>query len=109
MPKGLVLKTNNTTERLEEISLETLQSAVGGWVQALDFSDYTMWINEEGKLIADMKPNFMATAMFINEFQVQDGIMGDVVFTGGADKNGETLPLDEEVMSLIEQLASKYA
>jgi hypothetical protein len=109
MTAGLILRTDNTTERLDETSLETLQKAVGGWVQALDFSSYTMWVNEEGKLIEGTQPNFTATAMFINEFQVQDSIMGDVVFTGGTDQNGETLPLDSEVLTLIEQLASKLA
>lgn len=108
MATGLVLKTDNTTERIE-ISLDSLQKAVGGYVQALDFSDYTMWINEEGKLISSMEPNFIATTAFINEFRYQDVIMGDVVFTGGADENGETLSLDEKTMADIEQLAKIYA
>lgn len=109
MSLALVLKADNTTERLEEISLKTLQGAVGGWVQALTFQDFTMWVNEEGKLIDGMEPNVLATSMFIDEFNYQDVILGNVVFTGGADEEGETLPLDEKVMVLIEQLASKYA
>jgi len=92
-----VKTTGEVTELdLTADSLSTLQTAVGGWVQAIDLSDtLSMWCNEEGKLIS-LPHNPYAQAMWDEVFGEQtDYLVGDVVFTGGTDDEGMTLGLDE--------------
>jgi hypothetical protein len=83
-------------ELQEEGQLEQLQGVVGGWVQAVDFTDnLTIWVNEEGKLVG-LPINPMATFLWEKYFGLTDFICGDVIFTGGTDEEGATLGLDEE-------------
>lgn len=86
-----------------EGSLKVLQNAVDGWVEAIDLSDdLTMWCNEEGKLIG-LITNRTATNIFRETFGAVDVIMGDVIFTGGTDDEGDTLGLtDAQVQQLIQ-------
>ena len=49
--EALRITTTGEIYELEDISLESLQEGVGGWVQALALDGLTMWCNEEGKLI----------------------------------------------------------
>lgn len=84
-----------------EGNLEILQSAVGGWVQAVDLSNnLTLWCNEEGKL-QGLSTNRIATTMWEEVFGRTDVIVGDVIFTGGTGDEGETLGLDEETANKI--------
>jgi len=83
---------------------ETLRSTVGGLIQAVDLDDQiTLWCNEEGKLIG-LPYNDKATQMWENTFGLTDLIMGDTVFTGGTDDEGETLPLSIEQIQKIKNL-----
>jgi len=79
-----------------ESQLKVLQEAVGGWVQAVDFTpDLTLWCNEEGKL-QGLPINPMATFLWEKYFGFTDVICGNVIFTGGTGDEGETLGLNEE-------------
>jgi hypothetical protein len=81
--------------------LENLQREVGGWVQMVELSPtITMWCNEEGKLIG-LPLNYAATRIWTKVFGYTDAIMGQVVFTGGSDDDGETLPLSKEDEQVI--------
>jgi hypothetical protein len=81
--------------------LENLQREVGGWVQAVDLTPtITMWCNEEGKMIG-LPLNYAATRIWTKVFGYTDAIMGKVVFTGGTDDEGETLPLSKEDEQVI--------
>ena len=81
---------------MESISLDALQGGVGGWVQAIDIrEDVTMWLNEEGKL-EGLPHNPIAQALWEQAFGRTDYMVGNAVFTGGTDKDGETLPLSPE-------------
>jgi hypothetical protein len=81
--------------------LENLQREVGGWVQAVELTPtITMWCNEEGKMIG-LPLNYAATRIWTKVFGYTDAIMGKVVFTGGADDEGETLPLSKEDEQVI--------
>ena len=84
-------------------SLKVLQDAVGGWVEAVDLSEtLTMWCNEEGKINGDIL-NAKANQIFRDTFGAVDVIMGDVIFTGGADDEGDTMGLtDAQVNSLLQ-------
>ena len=109
MKTALRINTDFTTEilDLEDDSLKKLQGAVGGWVQAVDLQDnLTLWCNEEGKLIG-LTPNIIGTHMFEKSFGMTDVIMGDVVFTGGTDDEGDNLGLPHAWQVQLEELATK--
>jgi len=110
MKTALRINTDFTTEilDLEVDSLEQLQGAVGGLVQAADLHDnLTLWCNEEGKLINGMQPNIIGTHMWEKSFGMTDIIMGDIVFTGGTDDEGDNLPLPYPWQLQLEELAEK--
>lgn len=89
-------------------SLQTLQTAVGGWVQAIDLSaDMTVWCNEEGKLIG-LPHNPYAQHLWDQAFGAQtDYLVGDIVLTGGTDEEGMTLGLTAEQEQTIRNMVAK--
>lgn len=109
MKTALRINTDFTTEilDLENDSLEKLQGAVGGLVQAVDLrDDLTLWCNEEGKLMG-LTPNVIGTHMWERHFGMTDMIMGDVVFTGGTDDEGDNLGLPFPWQAQLEELAER--
>ena len=110
MKTALRINTDFTTEilDLEADSLMQLQEAVGGLVQAADlYDDLTLWCNEEGKLINGMQPNVIATHLWEKSFIMSDIIMGDVVFSGGTDDEGDNLGLPFAWQVQLQELADK--
>lgn len=105
MKTALVLKADGTIETIDNTGLEALQSAVGGWVQAIDLaSDLTIWVNEEGKLIG-LPHNPTAQKLWDKTFWVgSDFIVGDVVLTGGTGEEGETLALATDTAERVREL-----
>lgn len=107
MRQALKLNVHGETQVVDleapEGALKVLQSAVDGWVQPVDLSEeMTMWVNEEGKLIG-LILNTKANAIFRETFGAVDVIMGDVIFTGGVDDEGETMGLtDAQIHSLLQ-------
>lgn len=109
MKTALRINTDFSTEilDLEAESYEQLSGAVGGLIQAVDLKeDLTLWCNEEGKLINGMEPNLIATHLWARSFGNTDVIMGNVVFTGGADSEGEDVALSPEWITELEALAT---
>lgn len=89
----------------EKTALATLQSAVGGWVQALDLSDtISLWVNEEGKM--DGLPHNPYAQVFWDEAfgAGTDFIVGDIVLTGTPDSEGYTKGLDSNTAERIRAL-----
>jgi hypothetical protein len=103
--KALVLTAEGEIKELDGISLQALQSAVGGWVQAVDLSaDLTMWLNEEGKLTG-LPHNPTAQKLWDKTFWAgSDFVVGDVVLTGGTDKEGATLPLGDDTAQRVRKI-----
>jgi hypothetical protein len=93
-PEGKVLELD-----LQENELEKLQEAVQGWIEPVSFVGFTMWVNEEGLLRDDLAPNAVAYGFYPTP------IMGNIVFTGATDENGDTLPLDEKDAKTIRKIA----
>jgi hypothetical protein len=94
------------TEMLDEITLKYLQTSVKGYVQAVSlqgaYEGYTMWVNEEGKLDDSLSLNTAATFFWSQSFGYgTDYIVGNAVFTGGTDENGNTLGLSYEEAGFI--------
>jgi len=110
MKTALRINTDFTTEilDLEDDSLKKLQDAVGGLIQAVDLhDDLTLWCNEEGKLINGMQQNVIGTHLYEKSFSVTDIIMGDIVFTGGTDDEGDNLALPTAWLVQLQELAGK--
>ena len=103
--KALVLTATGEVKELDGITLQDLQSAVGGWVQAIDLADdLTMWLNEEGKLTG-LPHNTTAQKLWDKTFWVgSDFVVGDVVLTGGTDEEGVTLPLGDDTAQRVRKI-----
>jgi hypothetical protein len=105
---GIQVKTTGEVVALDGISLDTLQTAVGGWVQAIDLDEaLTMWCNEEGKLVGLPHNPFAQFAWDKVYGANTDYLVGDVVFTGGTGDEGETLPLDDDTADQIRVMVQK--
>ena len=100
MKKVVKISTNKPMEILDldapAGSLKVLQEAVGGYVQVVDLKEnLSLWCNEEGKMLG-LPANHFATIMWEKRFGKTDVIVGNAVFTGGTDSEGETLGLTDE-------------
>ena len=86
---------------------EWCRSVVGGYFEVirLPFSGVDVWIDEEGKY-KDYKANEWATAAaFHGEAGLapHDFIMGNVVCTGGIDREGNTIGLSDEQVAWLRE------
>ncbi|NCZ57862.1 MAG: DUF3846 domain-containing protein [Actinobacteria bacterium] len=109
MKAALRVNTDFTTEVLDlsENEYEQLFEAVGGLIEAADLdADLTLWCNEEGKLIG-LTPNIIATKLWEKSFGPTDIILGDCVFTGGTDEDGETRELPHGWLVQLQELAAR--
>lgn len=101
----LKIDVEGNTEVLDldavEGSLKVLQSAVGGWVEAVDLSETaTLWCNEEGKIIG-LERNEFGTLLTRGLLQAGDYIAGDIAITGGVDDEGDTVKLMQVSLYVI--------
>ncbi len=91
---AVVVKPDGDAEVIEftdETGLKTLQTAVDGYIEAVNLDDeFVMWVNEEGLIRNDLKSNWLGAILYNEVFQIPNPIMGTVVFTGGADAEGYT-------------------
>lgn len=100
------LYTDGKIEIVPLGGLQFLQDSVGGYVQAMDLSEnLTIWMNEEGKMNS-LPFNQAATSIYIKFLGSGDFIVGTVVFTGGADEDGEVLGLDEQTIAVLKAYAA---
>lgn len=82
-------------------SLENMQKAVGGYIEAVRVTDdIVMWLNEEGKL-NDLAPNFNLNG--VGGLAI-DVVVGDVIITG-SNGEGETTSLTAEN---VEELKKRF-
>ena len=100
--KAVIIKTDGTrqlTEFKKGQSYDFLSTAVGGMIECVTLRDKVgepdMWLNENGKY-SGLDQNPTATALWVGMYDLTDVIMGDVVITGGADDEGETIGLSDE-------------
>lgn len=83
---------------ISQDSLKTLQTAVDGLIQPIDYAGFTVWVNEEGLLRNDLEQNLPMMSIY------RTPIMGNAVFTGGVDSEGETLGLPEQYETLVRDI-----
>lgn len=90
----------------EKPTLEAMQKAVGGYVEAVEVQVEGMtidiWLNEEGKLIG-LPPNPKVTRLAREAGSIwpSDYIAGTVMFTGGADRWGNTMKLSKRAVEFL--------
>ena len=102
--KALIIKADFAVEETGT-ALKELQTAVDGYIEAIDLSpDLTMWVNEEYLLRNELIINPLASALFASIGGNQP-VFGDVVFTGGTDPEGYTLGLTEKDLADLKDLA----
>jgi hypothetical protein len=107
MKTALRINTDFTTEVLDisENEYQQIRDAVGGLIQPVDLKpDLTLWCNEEGKLIS-LPFNMVASHMWERSFGPTDIILGDCVFTGGTDEDGETIELSHAWLVQLQEFA----
>lgn len=79
-----------------------LSEWVGGWLEALTGRDYIMWMDEEG-LRKQLPRNGRASCI------AQRDIVGDVVITGLADRQGNITSVPDRVASTIQSWLMRLA
>lgn len=81
--------------------LDDYRAIVLGWIEPVDLSFGTLWVNEEF-LLGQFGPedvNWIASDVAglggRPDFMLRSPILGPVVLTGGTDREGETLGITE--------------
>lgn len=104
MSKSVIIKSNGIMELKSLDNLQDLQKTVGGNIEAIYCKDFgTGYINEEGKL-ENLPVNIIATMIWAktNEWkEIHDVLVGDVIFTGEVDKEGNTKDISDKFIDLI--------
>jgi hypothetical protein len=99
MMKAIIAKTSGEVveveyERADEYNL--LSGTVGGYIESVGVArNVTMWVNENG-IGEELPLNYLGSLAYFIAFNAKTPIVGDVIFTGGFDDEGETLELDDE-------------
>jgi hypothetical protein len=116
MEKALIHKSDGTTEVVEfQIgdSYRFLSDAVGGLIELVHLAPtLDMWVNENFIAEAeekDLKVNAVATAMYSANADGFYPILGNVVFTGGTDDEGDTVGLTEDTLGRLRLIIEKSA
>jgi hypothetical protein len=125
MSKAIVINVNGEVELKQLDGLQSLQDAVGGYIEGIyfpRFANCTGLVNEEGKL--DKLPlNIIGTAVYIlgssedisilNKFinkslsqeDLFDVIVGNMIINGPTDEEGESTDIPEKVILLVNLIA----
>lgn len=94
------------TEVSEDNEYDFLSAAVGGYIESVylsgDLEEFSMWCNEEGKLTG-LPLNHAATALWEVSYGKTDVMVGNVVITGGADEEGNTIGLTPDQITRLAQ------
>jgi len=88
--KMLIVRTDNTVELANQGGLEALNAAVGGYIEGISIIGGFMFCHDEGKLCG-APINAIATSLFESRWGKTDVICGNVVITGDADSEGESM------------------
>lgn len=103
MSKAIVLKVDASWCDYEVTGLESMQAAVGGYVELLELPGGTLlWLDEEGKL-KGRDVNVVATNITRNiGLMPGDLIVGDVLLTGPLTDDGEGyVDIDDELYATL--------
>ena len=86
--------------------LEPLQAAVGGDVDVVRLHpELEMWMHDEGLYRCELNP--VASAVAAGMGFSRQPYCGPVAFTGGADEDGNTLGLSDELAEVLLELVER--
>ena len=79
-----------------------IKEAVDGYFDCIRIPSIgvDMWVNDEGKIL-ELDPNPFGTALWVHEYGMTDIVMGNIIITGGADEEGETLGLTQDQINAL--------
>jgi len=106
----LVIRTNGKFELVENDSLESIQAAVGGYIDTISLNHNSlMYVHDEGRLVGD-SPNWLATELLrAMRPNYTLPVMGDAVVVGTLDKDwkytGEDYPVPQNVVDFVSKKA----
>lgn len=105
MAKALVITSSADIKVIDFVvgdSYGTISSAVDGLIECVALPSFgaDLWVNEEGKMIS-LPHNPLGSILWAKEYGHTDFIVGDIIITGGADEEGETLGLSDEQLQQI--------
>ena len=107
----LVIRTNGKFELVENDSLETIQAAVGGYIDSIGLTKNSlMYVHDEGRIL-ELTPNWLATELLKSirpDYTIP--IVGDVVVIGTLDKygiyTGEDYPVPDDIVAFVRKKAN---
>lgn len=109
----MLMLTCNTDNDIDVIEVEegrtgnAIRDAVDGLYDCIHIPSLgvDMWINDEGKL-EGLPINAMGTALWVSQYGMTDMVVGNIVVTGGVDKEGNTLGIDVNKIIEVLELAN---
>ncbi len=104
--RALIIHPSGKTELANIDGLDEMQAVVGGYVEAINFADSTMWCNEEGSDL-ELPVNPLASRFAKKRLAevgrillTQDGwIAGTVFLTGLVDDEGDETDVPQSVIA----------
>ena len=107
---GMTIYTNESKKKVEFNDFSFINKEVGGHFECITIPDMTIWINEEGKIIgfpinkiasklSNIKSIKNNTLSIIDLFRTY--IVGNAVFLGVANSNGEVESLTESQLYFL--------
>lgn len=112
--KAVVVKATDNTGVVKEFNptdaTRFLQGEVDGYFEHITITTgpdgLSMWVNEDG-LMKNLRPNEVASSMYrlSRALESDTTIVGDVVFTGTADEEGDTRDIPQKWIDRLCSLA----
>ncbi len=108
MKKAVIVRVSGQAEHAvfdDETAYKVISGAVGGYIEAVRVQpNLVMWVNESG-LLENLEPNEVGCLAYLVAFgSLRSPIVGDVIFTGAEDEEGNSLGVDAEGMEWLLQL-----
>jgi len=92
-------------EIAKDNQLREMQQCVDGLIEAIDLTDMTIYVNEEGKLYG-YEPNWFASSLWAEDLikrnaWTHDLIVGNVIITGLPDRYGNLTSLNQKQIAKV--------
>jgi hypothetical protein len=109
--KAVIVKTSGEVFEVNAEGLQEIQRAVGGYIEAIEAGSIgSGFVNEEGK-IKGLPDNIIATAVWHRANKLtkfSDYLVGDVLFCGLPDDEGNSQDISQEFSEFIENISSTF-
>lgn len=107
---AIVINPDKTVTETELSDLKSMQDAVGGYIEAVNLTFGTLWVNEEFRLGQFGPEDFNSIGSDLcglggRPDLMLGGILGPVFLTGGPDGTGETLDVTVAGRNAVKRIA----